>query len=177
VTESGKTIETLHLYNKCQQQMPYSGQDYPEPQAQDYPEPQAQGNSQQQAYTQPQAQGNPQQQAYTQPQAQGNPQQQAYTQPGYGVQAYGYRGQQVNYATQNWGGYQVEQSYPFDRSAIALTGMQLFQKHDWNGSGTITMPDFPGSLWELYTSQGLTSPSSWQDIQYKMQMFDMDRDG
>jgi hypothetical protein len=144
VTEIGNTIETFNLSNKGQQQMSYSGQDYPEPLAQYYPEPQ----------------GNPQQQAYTQPQAQGYPQQQAYTESGYSVQAYGYQGQQLNYATQNWGGYQVEQTYPFDRSAIALTGMQLFQKHNWNWSGTITMPDFPGSLWEFYTSQGLTSPSS-----------------
>jgi hypothetical protein len=152
------------MYNQGYQQTPYSQQAYAQPQAQGYGQPQAYA---QQGYGQPQA--------YAQPQAYGQPQ--AYAQQGYGAHANPYQGQQNNYATQNWGGYQMKQTYPFDRSAISQIGMQLFQKHDRDGSGTITMQEFPGLLSEFYMTQGLPPPSNWQDIQYNMQMFDMDRDG
>ena len=155
------------MYNQGYQQTPYSQQAYAQPQAQGYGQPQAYA---QQGYGQPQAHGYAQQ-GYAQP---GYGQPQAH---GYAPQANAYSGQQMNYATQQWGGYQMTQTYPFDRSAISQIGMQLFQKHDRDRSGTITMQEFPGLLSEFYSTQGLPPPSNWQDIQYNMQMFDMDRDG
>merc|ERR1711976_921989 len=91
-------------------------------------------------------------------------------QQGYG-QPQGYSG----YQNHNWQGYQMKPML-FDKNNIDTMGLQLFQKHDYDRSGSLNIMEMNNLINEFYRMQGKQGPS-FMDIQYMCNKFDYNRDG
>lgn len=63
------------------------------------------------------------------------------------------------YRTQNWSGYKMNQNTGFDKGLLDRYASSLFKKYDTDGSGTLTMSEFPRLIYDFCQASNKPCPN------------------
>jgi hypothetical protein len=73
--------------------------------------------------------------------------------------ASGYAAAGTNYRTQNWGSYKMNQNYGFDKGLLDRYANVLFRKYDTDGSGNLSMQEFPRLIFDFCQASNKPCPN------------------